>query len=211
MNAIDSLTPEQLPPSLQAMMSRQTLSPGQILLQQGEPAKAVFFVELGRLRLASFTEQQVINHYFVEAGESFGETNLFSETYSCSAIATMTSRVIAIPKQSFLEALGQSPGLAAVVMQQMARQFRLVKTLLELRSLRSARDRVTRYLQLKLAAGSTINLDKPLKDVASELGLAPEVLSRTLARLEQEGTISRDRKSITFSEAWLEVNGNGHG
>ncbi len=106
------LTIEEFPPDLQSAITDYELAKDQILFQQGEPTQAIFWVESGRLKLVSFTDQQMINHYSVSAGESFAETALYFETYACTAIAEQPSRVIAIPKQVFVEALRQSPNLS---------------------------------------------------------------------------------------------------
>ena len=87
----------------------------------------------------------------------------------------------------------------------MTHRFYAVKSLLELRSITSARDRLLHYLIGRLDPGQqTVTLDKPLKAVASELALTPEALSRLLSRLESEGAITRQRRLITFSPEWLE-------
>ncbi len=41
-----------------------------------------------------------------------------------------------------------------------------------------------------------INLDRPYKEIALELGFTPETLSRALLRLEQEGKIDRQQNKI---------------
>ncbi len=153
------LTTQQLPLDLQRSMTSHSLIAGQLLIQQGESAQAIYFVESGRIRLVSFTEEQIITHYFVEAGESFAETVLFSETYSCTAIAEVDSRVSVVPKQLFLESLHTSSELTEVYIRQLIQRFLSLKTLLELRSIRSARERIMRYLILHVQPnGVTINL-----------------------------------------------------
>ena len=48
-----------------------------------------------------------------------------------------------------------------------------------------------------------IELERPLKDIASELGLVPEVLSRTLTTLKNDGIISRDKRYVYLREEGL--------
>jgi DNA-binding MarR family transcriptional regulator len=53
------------------------------------------------------------------------------------------------------------------------------------------------YLVLTVELGqATIKFDRPLKDVARDIGLTHEVFYRTLAQLEQAGAISRQRRTI---------------
>lgn len=195
-------TLEQLRSQLQDAIAYQDLEAGQILFHQGDLTRAMFAVESGQIRLASYTKNgQAINHYIVRLGESFAEAALFQTVYDCVAIAVIPSRVAIFPKQPLLEALRQQPSLSEAFMAQLASRFHQTKILLELRSIRSARDRVLRYLQLTAQPDQkTVNLEYPLKDIAEDLGITPEALSRALAKLESEGAIARTKRRITLCE-----------
>lgn len=198
------LTLTDLPSHLQQTATRRNLAAGQILFQQGDPTASIFWVESGRLKLVSFTEQQMITHYTVGSGESFAETALNFETYGCTAIAVQPSKVVGIPKQDFLDALRRSPTLSETYTLHLTQRFAAVKQLLELRSIRSARDRLLHYLNQHRQPGqSTVPLNFSLKALATELGLAPEVLSRTFKQLEADQILSRKKGSITFRDEWL--------
>lgn len=74
-----------------------------------------------------------------------------------------------------------------------------LRTRLELRNIRSARERVQTYLALNARAdGRTIALKGTVKDLAAELGLTHEALYRTLSKLEAEGTIARTKDEIVL-------------
>lgn len=195
------LTSQQLPPELQISLTTLSLNPGQLLVQQGEPAESIYFLESGRIRLVSFAEEQIITHYFINPGESFAETALFSEEYTCTAIAEVPSRVSVISKQRFLESLYGSASLTELYIRQLTQRFVNLKAILELRSIRSARERILRYLTLNAQAdGVTVNLPQSIKDWASELGLAADVVSRVLGQLHDEGTITRRKRQITLNK-----------
>jgi CRP/FNR family transcriptional regulator, dissimilatory nitrate respiration regulator len=150
----------------------------------------------GQIRLAHFTQDgTAIPHYDVVAGESFAEAALFNEIYDCAAIAEMPSRVMVLPKEILLKTLEQQPALAMGVMAKLAKRAYDTKVLLTLRSIRSPRDRVLNYLHL-VAQSNRVNLNRSFKDIAEEIGIAPEVFSRALSRLEKEGVISRNRRNI---------------
>jgi DNA-binding Lrp family transcriptional regulator len=42
------------------------------------------------------------------------------------------------------------------------------------------------------------NLELPLKEIAEDIGISPEALSRGLRELQREGVITRTRKKIIF-------------
>lgn len=189
---------DSLPPALRSAATFQNLVAGQTLFHEREPAQAIFAVTVGRLRLVRYTsEGQLVIFQVVRAGESFSESALFLDSYNCNAIAEVPSRTIAYPKQVLLSILQERPDFAISFMERFERKSRWLKSLIELRSIRSARERVLQYL-LTLAGHSvtTLTFDRPLKNVASELGLSPEVLYRTLAQLEREGIIARARGQI---------------
>ncbi len=197
------VTPTDLPTDLHTTCHR--LTAGQILLQQGEPAKNLYWVESGQLRLVSFVNQRMITHYFVGEGELLAESALQFDTYACTVIAETAAKVWAIPTHEFAAALKRSPTLSELYLANLTRRFQATKNLLELRSISSARDRILHYLMQRLPAGeNTVILDKPLKMLASDLAMTPEGLSRLLSRLQTEGIITRKKRSISFSKEWLE-------
>lgn len=203
------LTFEQLRTELKNRANFQDLATKQIFVQQGEIANSINFVLSGQIRLVTFTEERIINHYFVMSGESFTETALFADTYLYTAIADKPSRIASIDKEVFRQGIIDLPELADAYIRQLATRLRAVKTLLELRSLRSARERILQYLIYQVKSSNpTIILERSLKDLAFELGLSAEALSRTLSRLEFEGVISRRQRSITLNEDLLNINNN---
>ncbi|WP_218082331.1 Crp/Fnr family transcriptional regulator [Anthocerotibacter panamensis] len=193
-----------LPPEVRQCLTVRKLDAHQTLFQQGQKAEAFYLLESGRLRLVGFVAQQMIDYFFVKSGEIFAEPALFLDSYPCTAIADESCKLVAIPREIFLEAMAQHPELSHALMKQIVLRFCKAKTLLELRSVRPVRERILHYLRLNTQSDKqTVVLDHALKDVASELGLAPEVLSRTLTQLEIEGILRRNKRTIWLSEQWL--------
>lgn len=181
------------------------LNAQEILFQQGEQAKSLFWLETGRLKLVSFAEPQMVFHYWVNAGELFAETVLFEVTYGCTAIAIQSSSIILIDRHEFLCALRKSEELNNAYLNHLTKRFSDVKQLLTLRSIRSARDRLLHYLFQHLPPGeNSVLLSTSLKELAMELGISPEALSRTFAEIESEGMIQRKKGVIIFDDTWLD-------
>ena len=200
---------EQLPAEIRSRATYQDVAAKQIIFQQGEMADSIYFLLDGQIRLATFTEERIINHYFVSAGESFAEIGLFADTYFCTAIADLPSSLAIVNKEAFRQAIAELPDLAYVYMNQLTARFQTVKTLLELRSIRSARERILQYLIRQVKPNNrTVVLQRSLKNLAIELGLSAEALSRNLSRLQTEGVISRKQRSITLNEDWLTIDNN---
>ncbi|HSK41129.1 MAG TPA: Crp/Fnr family transcriptional regulator [Arenibaculum sp.] len=177
------------------------LAAGEALFHQDDDASAIFEVEEGRLLLVRHTiDTHPVTLHTARPGEFFAEAALFARTYHCDAVAAVASRVRAYPKRRVLAALRDDPDLALDFMAALARQIHVLRSRLEERNIRSARERILH--RLALAAdndGRTVQLDGTLIDLAAEIGLSHEVVYRTLAALEREGIIARTRTSITLS------------
>jgi CRP/FNR family transcriptional regulator, dissimilatory nitrate respiration regulator len=200
---MDLLTPTTLPPDLRGVIVRRELVAEQILFRHGDSASALFVVQTGRLKIVSHTpERRLVTLQVVRPGDSFGESALFLDHYPYTAIAEVPSQVLIYPKQPLLAALRQHLDLAEDIMALLVKQNLALMTQLELRDIRAAHRRVLQYLHY-LTHPDTPNLvrfDRPLKNIAIDLGLTPATLSRALTRLEQEGTITREQNIITLQK-----------
>lgn len=197
---------EQFSTELQALIMWREVTREQVIFREGETADWLYFLERGQVRLLHYSSTgSAIEHYRIGAGEFFSEVVLFLGNYACTAIAELPSRIAAIPKTAFLAELQQNLELSVQLMSQMARRLHMTKIVLELRSLKSARDRVLRYLQNMIPLignpeESSIQLDRSFRSVAAELGISPEVFSRTLRQLQNEGIINRMNRRIVLRD-----------
>lgn len=170
-----------------------SLDTGAALFRQGDAVRELFVVESGRLCLQRHTVEGVRQTLqTADAGDMLAEASLFAEHYHCDAVAEAPSTVRAFARKTILDALETRPALARSVMAALAGQVIGLRTRLELRGIRSARERVWHHLALAADPDRTVALAGPLTDMAEHLGLTPEALYRTLARLEREGSIARE-------------------
>jgi CRP-like cAMP-binding protein len=195
------LSPDALPPSLEAGSVVRVLSPGELLFRQGDRAAAIYKVESGRLRLIRRTvdDHLVILHTACR-GELFAEASLFAEAYHCDAVAAAQSRVRVYPKAMVMDALRTNPALAEAFIARLAHQLQELRARMELRNIRSARERVLQYLRLHVH-GRSIAVEGHLQDIAAEIGLTREALYRTLAALEAEGCLTRTESMILLKKS----------
>lgn len=204
---MDSSNLDRLPANLRNAITYQNLAAQQVLFYQNDPSKAIFAVDFGQIKLIHYTEAgKTVNHYGIRPGEYFAEVALFNDVYVCSAIAEVSSRIISFPKQLFLSALEQDINLSKAFTEQLARRLHYTKLLLELRGIRSARDRILHYLRVITPPNeNNLYLDRPLKDIANDIGISPEAFSRTLTQMQNEGLFARVGRKITLSELFLEI------
>ena len=192
------LDPRDPPPALASAVTQRRLAADAALFHQGDPARAAFAVREGRVRLVRHGEDgRSLTLHVARPGDSFAEAALFSDRYHCDAIADIPSSVAVFPIAALRKALSADPALSDRFMALLAGQVRDLRARLELRNIRSARERVLGWLLL-VGAESGVVLDRPLKQVAGEIGLSHEALYRTLAALERDGLVARDGGRITL-------------
>lgn len=193
---------DDLPPSLEAASAVRELAAGELLFRQGEPAAAIYRVESGRLRLIRCTvDDHLVILHTARRGEFFTEAALFAEAYHCDAVAAVPSRVRIYPKAKVMEALRADLALAEAFMARLARQLQDLRARMELRNIRSAKERVLQFLRLRAGQGRSIPIEGQLQDIAAEIGMTREALYRTLAVLEAEGRLNRTETAILLKKS----------
>jgi CRP/FNR family transcriptional regulator, dissimilatory nitrate respiration regulator len=190
--------------SLERLFGRRpvrTLARGEPLFRQGEPATAVFLIGRGRLRMIRhLASGDRITIHTGRTGELFAEGSLFSDVYQCDAIAAAPTRVRACGKAEMLAAIDISPSTMLALLEQVTRSLHHARAMRELRNIRSADDRVLQHLHLSASKDGAVAFDRPLLEVAEDLGLTHEAYYRALATLARAGAIKRTGRTIRLSE-----------
>lgn len=198
---MDLTVVDRLPKALKDKITIQNLAVGETLFTQEDQASTVYVVTAGRIKLIRYLDHgEVSTSEIVRASEALAEIALFTDIYPYTAIAEADSEVIAYPKQELLQVMQDYPDLAKDFMEILVRKIQSLKFRLELRDIRIAHERVLRYLRhlVNFPQETTVVLDRPLKDIAGDLGFTPETLSRALIRLETDGAIARQKRIITL-------------
>ncbi len=190
-----------LSPAVRSAASDRKLEAGEMLFRQGDNSIGLFEVVSGGVRLTRVDRsgRELILH-LAGPGETIAEASLFSAAYHCDASASGNALVRLYPKQALLAAFDKEPKAARAFTAMLARQVMSLRTRIEQRNIRSARDRLRHYLSVNAdAAGGAVALPGTLKDLAAELGLTHEALYRALAALERAGEIGRTKGRIVLT------------
>ncbi|MEM9162784.1 MAG: Crp/Fnr family transcriptional regulator [Cyanobacteria bacterium P01_F01_bin.4] len=182
---MDFLTRDSLPSALRSCVTRRELAVDQWLFRPRNPARSLFIVESGRLQFVRPTLGDKLSvSQAVGPGGVFGEEALFAEHYGGGAIAKAPSTVLVYPKEVVIIALRNQADLSEALIRMLARKIQPLAGNLELRQVKAAHQRVFRYLQ-RIATTSRektdseinndaiIQLDRPLKEIAEEVGFTP--------------------------------------
>jgi CRP-like cAMP-binding protein len=182
---------------------QRSLARGEILFRKDDATVGFYEVEQGQVRLfrVDQTGREVVLHV-AGPGELIAEASLFAQVYHCDAVAATDARVRLYPKDSMLAEIRRTPEALAGFAARLAHELMALRTRLELRNIRSARERVESYLALNTGSDRrTIALRGTVKALAAELGLTHEALYRMLSKLEAEGTIARTKDEIILKTA----------
>lgn len=180
------------------------LSRQQTLFAQGDPAKALFLILNGQIKLSRLAPDgnEAIIHIF-GPGESFAEAAMFmSGRYPVTATAITESRLIAISNARLRAKVLEKPEIAFAMLGSMAQHLMLLVSQIEQMKLLTAQQRTVQFLldQAKAthgAASFTLPHDKAL--IANRLGMKPETFSRSLAQLAKHG-VAVNSASVTISD-----------
>jgi CRP/FNR family transcriptional regulator, dissimilatory nitrate respiration regulator len=191
-----------LTPTVKAAGIERALAAGQVLFRTSHRTAGLYEVITGNVRLLRVDRagREVVLHV-AAGGETLAEASLFAPTYHCDAIATTDAVVRLYPKAILLAEFERNSRAAQAFMAMLARQVMHLRTRLEQRNIHSAHDRVLHYLTVNAGEdGHTVMVPGRLKDLATELGLAHEVLYRTLADMATAGEIERFKSKIRLAK-----------
>lgn len=166
-----------------------------VLFRQGDPASAFYVVLSGRVAL--LVTDQGGRETIIEvgkAGGTFGEEAIFDRgTFPFGARVIEDARLVRVAAQPFLVNLTKDFRFVKLMLANLSGHLRfLVRQVGELK-LKTTEQRLGSYLLGQVPDGSdsaAVRLPYDKKILASELGMTPETLSRSLAKLRDIGVRS---------------------
>ncbi len=163
---------------------------------RGDRPQAMFFVLSGEVRLVrrSRSGGEIV---LQRTGRGFlAEASLDQPNYHCDAVAAEPTRLLAIQRRAFTDALAVE-GFRDRWIAHLARELRKVRAQTERLSLKTARERIVHFIETEGEAGG-IDLKQSKKDWAAELGLTHEALYRTLAKMQERGELTLERSRLNL-------------
>ena len=182
---------------------------GQVVFSEEEPCEGLYVVESGAVKIfktsASGREQVLA----VEGpGGSVAELPVFDGgTYPASAIALNEARLLFVSKRDFQALCVEHPAVALKVLKVLGARLRQLVGIIEELSFTTVRHRLAALL-LRLARrrgkptarGVEFTLPGSNQDLASHIGTVRELVSRNLSRLQAEGLIKLDGKTLVIPD-----------
>lgn len=176
---------------------------GELVFSEGEPCAGLFVVETGRLRIfksSASGREQVLS---IEGpGSSVAELPVFDGgNYPASTAAVESARLLFVSKQDFYSLCLVHPKVALKVLKVVGARLRRLVGIIEELSFTTVRSRLISFLlrhahEKKDGSGTQVVLPASNQELASHIGTVRELVSRNLSRLQAEGYISLDGKTV---------------
>jgi CRP-like cAMP-binding protein len=180
-------------------------SPGETVFSEGEACTGFYVVESGHIRIfksSSGGREQVLS--IDGPGSSVAELPVFDGgAYPASTNAIDDATLLFISKQDFQGLCLAHPDVALKVLRVVGARLRRLVGIIEELSFTTVRHRLASFL-LRLAqkegkpspSGVEITLPVSNQELASQIGTVRELVSRNLSRLQSEGILKIDGRTV---------------
>lgn len=185
-----SITEEELL-KITAITTDRTYQKGEMVYLQGDEGGKLYVIHKGRVkitRLGMSGKEQVIR--VLGPGAFMGELSLLSPVpMTDNAEALETTTMCMIDGKELKGLMLENPSIALKIIEELSRRLESVEELVEDINLLSVEQRLAQVL-LKLAGdGDEIVLKMRKSDLASQIGMSQETLSRKLSSFQEQGLI----------------------
>jgi CRP/FNR family transcriptional regulator len=184
----------------------RTFSPGQVILLEGEPCQAVYFVAQGVVRthrLSPEGREHVLA--YLSPGEPFSLVPALDGGPNPATVDAVTDTTLyTIPCEHFRRVMRDHHEVALIVMERLAAEVRRLSDMVEDLALHTVRTRLARFL---LARADDTQPPKrwTQEEIAAHIGTVRDVVGRALRTFTEDGLIRRERgRLVVMDRAGLE-------
>ena len=198
--------------ALAALTVERRLAREEVLFIAGEEARGLYVVVSGRVRafLATADGREQVIHT-EGAGATLAEVPVFDDgSYPATAVADEDSVVLFLGKEDVRAVCLEHPKIALAALKMLAGRLRRHAELVEALSLREVGQRLAHLLLTeaktrgeKSASGNSFELLMTNGQIAARVGTVREVVSRALARLQQDELILLENRRVTIRDERL--------
>jgi len=209
----DGLTEPQLA-ELAMIVTDQQFKRGTTIFAEGDRGVGFYILIAGQVKIykMSMDGKEQTLHIF-GPGEPFAEAAVFTgKSYPAYADALQDSRVLFIPRDSFVALISKNPALAMNMLGALSQRLKKFAGMIEALSLKEVPGRLAAHLLLLSGqqGGDEFNLNIGKAQLASILGTIPETLSRIFKKLSEGGFIEVQGAKIRIVDrAGLEALASG--
>ncbi len=186
-----------------AVSRSRHLRTGEHLFRMGDPFRAIFVVNTGSFKTCAVDaegREHIGSFHF--AGDIMGIDAIYPDRHVSSAIALSSGSVCILPYSQLMSLIHELPEVQVQMLRMLSRDMlgnssmagdftaeeRTAAFLVMVSARQRQRERESPELDLAMSR----------QDIANYLRLAPETVSRVLARFQKSGFIKADRRHITL-------------
>ncbi|NMZ77286.1 fumarate/nitrate reduction transcriptional regulator Fnr [Pseudomonas nitroreducens] len=195
---------------LDEMVKRsRPLERGEFLFRQGEAFRSIFALRTGTVKNYCITDggvEQITG--FQLPSEILGLAGMGEGTYPMSAQTLESSSVCEIPFERLDELTEVIPQLRRQLMRTMSREIREDQQMMLLLSKKTSEERIATFLinlsvrfRARGYSAHTLRLSMSRGEIGNYLGVAMETVSRTFAKLQQQGLIRVNGREVEMVDA----------
>jgi CRP/FNR family transcriptional regulator, dissimilatory nitrate respiration regulator len=188
--------------------SRRHVPKGGFVFHEGDPSSGLHVLLSGRLKSCRYLPggQEIVMH-LISAGELLGEVPAFlGKPYPVAARALEDSEVFTLPMSAMERVMSRQPVVVMRILRGMSYKLANLIDRIQLQQGKRGEERIARYLVSRLGTdqirnGAVYALPVAKKVWATELGLLPESLSRSLRQLKESNVVAVTRRQIRILDA----------
>ncbi len=179
---------------------------GETLFLQDEQAFGFYVLQQGTVNVyrTGMDGRRQILHVFDTPGDVCGEVPVFEgSTYPATADVVCCSHLIYLPRADFMAVTRMHPEILLQMLAILSKRLRRFVGLIDDLSLKDVAARLAKHLyDLSIKEGQVeFRLSTTKGMLAARLGTIAETVSRTLRKLQAQGLISVDGRSIRILDA----------
>jgi CRP/FNR family transcriptional regulator len=182
-------------------IEERSFSPSQMVILEGEPCRAVYFVAQGVVRMHRLSpegREQVLA--YLGPGEPFNLVPALDGRPNLASVEAVTGTTLyTIPCELFRRILRDHHEVALAVMERLAAEVRHLSDMVEDLALHTVRTRLARFL-LAQADGTQPSKRWTQEEVAAQIGTVRDVVGRMLRTFANEGLIRRERGRLVVTD-----------
>ncbi|NLJ81018.1 MAG: Crp/Fnr family transcriptional regulator [Firmicutes bacterium] len=187
-----NLTPDEMN-EIAGITREQNFVKGQQIYASGDELGGLYVIHQGRVkiyRLSDTGKEQVLR--VLGPGDFLGELALFSQAaLKDYGEALEAGSMCVIEGLRLKELMAKYPAIAFKILEELSRRLKRTESLLEDISLHSAERRLAQVLLDLCGDEEQLELKMAKRDLASQLGMSQETLSRRLTAFQKEGLIKQ--------------------
>lgn len=182
-----------------------SLTPGQFLFYEGDPAEYYFQVVEGEIKVVHYSSNgnEFAQGLFL-SGQSLGEPPLIGQfSYPSTAIANKKTSLFRITREVFWEIMEEHPGLMKKMLVTLSKRMYYKATILKEMSSYEPEHRIKTFFEMEFEnkgwdTAEFQQIPYTRQQIADFIGLRVETVIRTIKRLEEKGELQIRNRHVFY-------------